>query len=298
MAKEGSGLSGIFNYYRFKSYAYIFIFIFFSFAVINIWYGILFLILSPILLIIINLIRADTRKTIFQKEKEENPILLSGYEKYSGGMFADAICDYDSALEINPNNPSVYLYRSMAKLNMNDNDGAIKDATKSIELSDQNINIRFKGHQIAGIAKFNLGNFKDAISSFNIAIEISSEDLSREDELDNSIVYVQRGNCYRELGEEQKALNDYQARISINSYCEEALSGIGIIASSFFKDDAAAIEYFNKAILSNSENPFHYLKRGISKQALGDSNGACEDWKKASELGDVDAAELLKEHCE
>ena len=63
-------------------------------------------------------------------------------------------------------------------------------------------------------------------------------------------------------------------------------------------DYGEAIKYFNKAILINSKNPDHYLKRGISKQALGDRIGACEDWKKAAELGDDDAAKLLKEHCE
>ena len=26
--------------------------------------------------------------------------------------------------------------------------------------------------------------------------------------------------------------------------------------------------------------------------------GACEDWKKATELGDEDAAVLVEEHCE
>ena len=37
-----------------------------------------------------------------------------------------------------------------------------------------------------------------------------------------------------------------------------------------------------------------YLKRGISKQALGDIDGACGDWKIAAELGDEDAAKLIE----
>ena len=40
------------------------------------------------------------------------------------------------------------------------------------------------------------------------------------------------------------------------------------------------------------------MDRGRAKKELGDLKGACEDWKKAEELGDEDAAKLLKEHCE
>ena len=47
----------------------------------------------------------------------------------------------------------------------------------------------------------------------------------------------------------------------------------------------------------NSDGTF-YFARGNTKEHLGDLKGACEDWKKAAELGDEDAAELLKEHCE
>ena len=38
--------------------------------------------------------------------------------------------------------------------------------------------------------------------------------------------------------------------------------------------------------------------RGFAKQDLGDTQGACEGWKKATELGDEEAVELLEEHCQ
>ena len=40
-----------------------------------------------------------------------------------------------------------------------------------------------------------------------------------------------------------------------------------------------------------------YQYRGTAKKELENLKGACEDWKKAAELGDEDAAKLLKEHC-
>ena len=40
-----------------------------------------------------------------------------------------------------------------------------------------------------------------------------------------------------------------------------------------------------------------YSNRGISKESLGDLNGACADWKKAAELGDTDAAKWVANQC-
>ena len=58
----------------------------------------------------------------------------------------------------------------------------------------------------------------------------------------------------------------------------------------------------NKRIDNANENddmlPWLIKDRGNMKKDWGDLKGACEDWKKAAELGDEDAAELLKEHCQ
>ena len=295
MVNKKSGEARIINNRIWKGRLYLFVFLFFIFATMNIWLGILFLILAPIGLIIINRILVNDRITNFTKEKD-NAFIYSAFEKYNGGMFIEAISDYDKALEINPDNPSAYLFRSMAKLEVDDNAGAFEDAAKSIELSGKNIsrNNILKGYKILGMAKFNLADYEGAISNFNIAIHNFSAACTEEEEnIDDYIIYVQRGNCYRELGDNQNALNDYQKAISFNANCEEALSGTAVIASNF-EDYGEAINYFNKAILINSKNPVSYLKRGISKQALGDIDGACEDWKIAAELGDEDAAKLIE----
>lgn len=40
-----------------------------------------------------------------------------------------------------------------------------------------------------------------------------------------------------------------------------------------------------------------YFNRGNSKLQLSDQTGACEDWKKARDLGDEDANARLHEYC-
>ena len=63
------------------------------------------------------------------------------------------------------------------------------------------------------------------------------------------------------------------------SYCNRFFVGIlGICSGDFFAFDL-------------------YIYRGSMKKDLGKIEDACKDWKKAAELGDEGAAELLKEHC-
>ena len=53
---------------------------------------------------------------------------------------------------------------------------------------------------------------------------------------------------------------------------------------------------FEKVDLENRQRA--YFNRGNSKLNIGDKKGACEDWKKALELGAEYAKERLEEHCE
>ena len=54
---------------------------------------------------------------------------------------------------------------------------------------------------------------------------------------------------------------------------------------------------FNYAITLDNDVPAPYTNRGLLKFELKDKNGACEDWKKAFQLGSTYAQELLKKHC-
>ena len=40
-----------------------------------------------------------------------------------------------------------------------------------------------------------------------------------------------------------------------------------------------------------------YFSRGAAKEVIRDMKGACEDWRKASSLGDKDAASLVENQC-
>ena len=63
------------------------------------------------------------------------------------------------------------------------------------------------------------------------------------------------------------------------------------------KDYYGVISDSTRAIELDPNHSEPYRNRGISKEELGDLNGACADWKKAANLGDTDAGEWVSAQC-
>ena len=111
-------------------------------------------------------------------------------------------------------------------------------------------------------------------------------------------VYFEQGYRYMELDEFQNAINEFDKTIPINPdyYYSWCFRGLSKFTLGQYEE---AIKDFEKAIELNPEdyNSLHF--RDISEFHLGrDEYAACADWKKAAELGNEDAAKLLKKHCE
>ena len=62
-------------------------------------------------------------------------------------------------------------------------------------------------------------------------------------------------------------------------------------------DFQGAIADYTKAIEINPQEVTAYRSRGIKREMIGDLIGACEDWKKASSLGDKDAVGWVSNQC-
>ena len=107
------------------------------------------------------------------------------------------------------------------------------------------------------------------------------------------------GYGYMELDEFQNAINEFDKYISINPeyYNSWYFRGSCKYALGQYEE---AIKDFDKTLkLVDPEDYDSLHLRGICEFRLGRYEyAACEDWKKAAELGSEDAAELLKKHCE
>ncbi len=58
-----------------------------------------------------------------------------------------------------------------------------------------------------------------------------------------------------------------------------------------------AIEYYSKAIKINPKYAAAHYNRGLAKIQRGQKGSGCLDLSKAGELGDADALDARKEHC-
>ncbi|CAD8047804.1 unnamed protein product [Paramecium primaurelia] len=90
----------------------------------------------------------------------------------------------------------------------------------------------------------NSNKFNDAIDYYTKALEVDSNNFKF-----NSIIYANRGLAYQKLKDHRKAVNDFDKSIELNE------------------------KYFKP-----------YLRRGDSRQELGDLDGAQSDYQKVMEL--------------
>lgn len=66
----------------------------------------------------------------------------------------------------------------------------------------------------------------------------------------------------------------------------------------YLQDYSGAISECNKAISINPDRSgVPYNIRGNSKFKLSDKMGACLDWSKAGELGEIQVYDIIKQYC-
>jgi hypothetical protein len=58
-----------------------------------------------------------------------------------------------------------------------------------------------------------------------------------------------------------------------------------------------ALLYLDTSIVYNSKRGINYMNRGEIKKKLNMSDGACEDFRKALELGEHSAVEYIQKNC-
>jgi tetratricopeptide (TPR) repeat protein len=134
-----------------------------------------------------------------------------------------------------------------------------------------------------GIAHGVLGNYKQAISDFDRAIEINPNYAK---------AYNNRGNAYAGLGNYKQAISDYDRAIEINPNYEYAYNNRGI-AYACLGNYKQAISDYNKAIEINPNYAKAYNNRSVAYVSLGNQKQAIEDIKTAARLGLKEAQDLL-----
>lgn len=206
-------------------------------------------------------------------------------EKINNNQNEEAIEVLKKCLKENKRSAWAYSIRSIAKRNLGDYKGAIKDLDQAIKISPNYATAYFNKGEILSKS---LHLYNEAISSYDKAIEI---DKTKE------WYYCNRGECKAQLKEYNKAIKDYNKAISINPnkvyiYVNKAVSLI------FLKEYSKAIEICDIALKIDSLDSSIYLQMASAFYNLKEYSKACVNVKKSISLGDPIASQYLDVLCE
>jgi tetratricopeptide (TPR) repeat protein len=135
-----------------------------------------------------------------------------------------------------------------------------------------------------GNAYAGLGNYRQAIEDYSMAIEI------RPGYAD---AYNNRGNAYNVLGNYRQAIEDLNRAIEIKPILSEAYNNRGG-AYIGLGNHRQAIEDCGRAIEIKPGYAEAYINRSIAYARLGNNNLAVNDLKTAAKLGDERAKNFLR----
>lgn len=235
---------------------------------------------------------------LFEKSWENNPLSLDfdipyyiGMCRYNLGDYVRSIDEFNRAVALRPDDFSavydswldVFIQRGLAWQKLGFNKYACEDWQKAdaigypnarelLELYCQNFVVEQtreepkKNQSLQeGIREYQSGNYELALEALNTLAQ-NSTDTS------NILIYTYRGSTRHKLQDYDGAILDFTTAIE---------RGTG---NELYTD-----EWLNA-----------FFNRGVSKYFTGDKEGACEDWRKAVELGltDLSALENISIFCE
>jgi len=181
-----------------------------------------------------------------------------------------AIADYTKAINLNPKFANAYNNRAGSYSRIGKKQQAINDYTEAIK-----INPNFAtAYNNRGSTRSDLDDKLGAINDFNEAIKIDPKHDS---------AYNNRGVYYSNLGNTQKAIDDFNEAIRINSKYATPYNNRGL-AYSNLGNTQKAIDDFNEAIRINSKYAPAYNNRGVYYSNLGNKQKAIDDFNKAIEV--------------
>ena len=95
--------------------------------------------------------------------------------------------------------------------------------------------------------------------------------------------YYNRGVLYRDKGDHDRAIADYNEAIRLDPKFPQAYSNRGVAYHAKGDHDRSIADY-NEAIRLDPEYPTAYYNRGLAKESKGDSAGGDADIARAREL--------------
>jgi tetratricopeptide (TPR) repeat protein len=231
------------------------------------------------------------------------------------GRLDDALVDFDSVIELDPNYPDYYFDRADIKRRLGDLGGALADYDTAVPLAPA----FFELHYNRADLRVEVGDIAGAITDLSYVVELEPDQLDARmnlvslmldaGELAEARSHVEeglrlhpeeprlfhaRGLLALEHGDIVLAGTDFDLALDMDARFVAALASRAGLAFDSGEHDAA-ISDLTTAIDADGDNPDLLYNRGFVRQSAGRLDEAVADYTRALALPDADRTELLRQ---
>ena len=203
--------------------------------------------------------------------------------------FSNAKSDLEKAISYDPNNAEAHYFLAKHFLKTKEYSKALEETERALKINANDPDFHALKAEIK-IAQFQpvIGSeeYKHILNEINTAISL--DDLNFE-------YYDIRGNFYKNLGEIDKAIEDYDAMIRLSPKEDNAYTNRGLVKMSQYQYRGAALD-FSKSILLNPEIEENYRYRGVCYNNLNNLRDAYKDFTTSIEMLSVQLNNTAEAH--
>jgi tetratricopeptide (TPR) repeat protein len=192
--------------------------------------------------------------------------------------FDGAMKELDVALQLDPKNPFVHLWRGLDLNRMGRYADAIGEFNQALAINPK-VTGALSGR---GYAYFNSGDSGKALTDYDAAIDSDPKQPSP---------YVGRGIVYSSMGEQRRAVDDLTNATRLGPDMWQAYSNLGFVYNKMGQFDKA-VPAFDEALRLAPKSASAYNGRAWANMNLGNNDAAIPDLKQAISL----APNLIKPH--
>ncbi|MDR0733427.1 MAG: tetratricopeptide repeat protein [Dysgonamonadaceae bacterium] len=227
-----------------------------------------------------------------------NRVLTVGKNAFYFEDYILSIQYFNQVIKSKPYLAEPYLYRAMAKLNLDDYKGAENDLTFCLERNPFLIH----AYLYRGIARQYSGDIEGAIKDYDKGLEFRPEDKQmlinkgiaymQNKNYDSALVtldlltkyhpkfvqaYLTKGSACSEKGDTLAALADFNKSIELDKYFAPAYGQRALLFYHMGKYPEAATD-FTEAIRLEPKQTGYYINRGLVRYYMNDLRGAMADY--------------------
>lgn len=164
-----------------------------------------------------------------------------------------------------------YLFRGIAKINLEDFKGAAEDASLAIERNPFIVD----AYQVRGIARQNLHDYRGAIEDYSRGLELMPEE---------KVFLLNRAVCQDEIKDYEAAQSSYDALLKLDAKNDRAYLGLAHLNLSM-GDTVTALNNITRSIEISSKNANAYVLRAeVLMRHSQDYQSALADMDEAIKL--------------